>query len=149
MRLWTIHPKYLDRQGLVALWREGLLAQEVLRGNTKGYKNHPQLERFKNHPDQLQAIAYFLYEVLIEAQRRNYHFDESKISLVNFPKKIKTTTGQLIFEFNHLLKKIERRSRQQYDCIVGLKIIDPHPLFQIITGDIEEWEKGNNTGIIP
>ena len=101
MRLWTIHPKYLDRQGLVALWREGLLAQEVLRGNTKGYKNHPQLERFKNHPDQLQAIAYFLYEVLIESKRRNYHFDESKISLVNFPKKIKTTTGQLNFEFNH------------------------------------------------
>jgi len=31
MRLWTIHPKYLDRQGLLALWREALLAQKVLR----------------------------------------------------------------------------------------------------------------------
>jgi len=30
MRLWSIHPKYLDRQGLLAVWRESLLAQSVL-----------------------------------------------------------------------------------------------------------------------
>jgi hypothetical protein len=34
MRLWSLHPKHLDRQGLLAVWREGLLAQEVLRGET-------------------------------------------------------------------------------------------------------------------
>ena len=43
MRLWSIHPRYLDSMGLVALWREALLAQAVLRGETKGYKFHPQL----------------------------------------------------------------------------------------------------------
>ncbi len=47
MRLWSLHPKYLDRQGLLAVWREGLLAQKVLQGKTKGYKNHPQLKRFQ------------------------------------------------------------------------------------------------------
>ncbi|WP_368086417.1 pyrimidine dimer DNA glycosylase/endonuclease V [Nitrosomonas sp. Nm34] len=26
MRLWSIHPKYLDAKGLLALWREGLQA---------------------------------------------------------------------------------------------------------------------------
>jgi hypothetical protein len=43
MRLWSLHPQYLDPQGLVALWREALLAQAVLRGKTRGYKHHPQL----------------------------------------------------------------------------------------------------------
>ena len=27
MRLWSLHPKHLDPQGLVARWREGLLAR--------------------------------------------------------------------------------------------------------------------------
>ena len=79
MRLWTIHPKYLDRQGLVALWREGLLAQAVLRGRTKGYKSHPQLNRFKAHPMPHEAIAYYLHEVQEEAKRRGYRFDAAKI----------------------------------------------------------------------
>ena len=46
MRLWSLHPKYLDIKGLVACWREGLLARKVLLDQTKGYKNHPQLIRF-------------------------------------------------------------------------------------------------------
>jgi hypothetical protein len=27
MRIWTVHPRYLDPKGLVAAWREALLAQ--------------------------------------------------------------------------------------------------------------------------
>ncbi|MGP9584395.1 pyrimidine dimer DNA glycosylase/endonuclease V, partial [Micrococcaceae sp. AOP34-BR2-30] len=30
MRLWSLHPEVLDRQGLIAGWREALLAQAVL-----------------------------------------------------------------------------------------------------------------------
>ncbi|HKX52383.1 MAG TPA: pyrimidine dimer DNA glycosylase/endonuclease V [Nitrosospira sp.] len=37
MRLWTLHPRYLDTKGLVAAWREALLAQKVLSGLTSGY----------------------------------------------------------------------------------------------------------------
>jgi hypothetical protein len=48
MRIWSLHPKYLDAKGLVALWRESLLAKQALESKTKGYKNHPQLNRFKN-----------------------------------------------------------------------------------------------------
>lgn len=65
MRLWSIHPKYLDAKGLVALWREALLAQNVLLGNTKGYKNHPQLIRFKNHTDSISAIGFYLHEIYL------------------------------------------------------------------------------------
>ena len=75
MRLWTLHPKYLDRQGLLGLWREGLLAQAVLQGKTKGYRHHPQLARFQMHPDPVQAIAHYLREVHEEATRRGYNFD--------------------------------------------------------------------------
>jgi hypothetical protein len=32
MRLWSLHPEYLDANGLVALWREALLAQAFLQG---------------------------------------------------------------------------------------------------------------------
>ena len=67
MRLWSLHPGYLDSQGLVALWREALLAQKVLAGKTRGYKNHPQLERFKAHPHPPQAIAAYLVSVWEEA----------------------------------------------------------------------------------
>src|SRR5579862_5032823 len=79
MRLWTLHPKYLDAKGLVALWREALLAQKVLRGKTKGYRHHPQLARFKAHENPVVALAAYLREVHKEAKRRGYAFDGSKI----------------------------------------------------------------------
>jgi hypothetical protein len=40
MRKWSIHPQYLDTKGLEALWREALLAKNVLEVKTKGYRNH-------------------------------------------------------------------------------------------------------------
>ena len=63
MRLWSLHPKYLDTKGLLALWREGLLAQKVLAGKTKGYKNHPQLDRFKAHGSPRKAIGRYLLDI--------------------------------------------------------------------------------------
>lgn len=142
MRLWTLHPKYLDRMGLVAVWRESLLAQAVLWGNTKGYKNHPQLERFKKHPDPYQAIAYYLREIHREATARGYNFNVSKIHPFDKPKQIQTTAGQLEFERKHLLRKLEQRSTDDYERFVPLDKTNPHPLFQIIPGEIEDWEKG-------
>jgi len=143
MRLWTLHPKYLDCQGIVAVWREGLLAQEVLRGNTKGYKNHPQLNRFKLHPNPLRAIAYFLSEVNEAAKMRGYNFDATKIDLDKILQLIQTTSGQLDFEFMHLLGKIEKRSKKDYERRAGFKDLDPHPFFQVVPGEIEDWEKGD------
>ena len=70
MRLWSLHPKYLDTKGLVALWREGLLARKVLQGQTRGYKYHPQLERFKNHNKPVNAIDTYLLHVYNESVNR-------------------------------------------------------------------------------
>jgi len=144
MRLWTLHPKYLDRQGLLGLWREGLLAQAVLGGHTKGYKNHPQLDRFKNHSAPQQAIAYYLSVVHQEAAQRGYNFDQSKIGVFNHPLQIPTTLGQLAFEHTHLLKKLQVRSKPDYEHLITKTTLDPHPLFYLIPGGIEDWEKAKS-----
>ncbi|MEM2757492.1 MAG: pyrimidine dimer DNA glycosylase/endonuclease V, partial [Sulfolobales archaeon] len=83
MRLWSLHPRYLDRAGLVALWGEGILAQKVLEGRTRGYVNHPQLIRFKNTPEPLLAIGTYLYNVYLEGLRRGYKFNPYKIKIYN------------------------------------------------------------------
>jgi len=141
MRLWTIHPNYLDAKGLVALWREGLLARKVLMGLTKGYKFHPQLERFKKSESPLTTIDAYLTQVLFEAERRHYSFDSSKIRIVRAEKILKVREGQLRFEFNHLLKKLKERDPQLYRRLAGQKRIIANPVFRKVRGGIEEWEK--------
>lgn len=141
MRLWSIHPKYLDSKGLVALWRESLLAQNVLLGNTKGYKNHPQLIRFKKTGEQSSAIASYLRSVAEEADNRGYNFNRSKIVDMVFKDKIPVTNGQVQYEFEHLLKKLKTRDRDLYQKYKDAVELDLHPLFSRIPGEIESWEK--------
>ncbi len=144
MRLWSLSPEYLDRQGLVALWRETLLARKVLEGKTKGYKNHPQLDRFKESRDPLASINYYLSGVHEEAQKRGYHFDAKKISLLkNNVKDIKVNNGQVNYEFNHLLRKLETRDFGQYSKIKdeNRRTIRTNKLFKSVDGDIERWER--------
>ncbi|MGC8502822.1 MAG: pyrimidine dimer DNA glycosylase/endonuclease V [Desulfurella sp.] len=144
MRLWSLHPVYLDTKGLLALWREGLLAKKVLLSLTKGYKNHPQLNRFKAYSDPLNAIDSFLYFVYLEARNRNYNFNVSKISTLNLlVEKIPLKRGQLEFEYNHLLNKLKLRDKNRYEFLLKLNSdkISTNPLFYVIEGDIEEWEK--------
>ena len=140
MRLWSIHPSYLDSRGLVALWREGLLAQNVLLGLTKGYTNHPQLARFNNAADPVGAIATYLEHVANEADRRGYLFDRSKIVSKQAKNKIPVTSGQVEYEFQHLLTKLKNRDPSLYKRLKTTHDIKVHPLFRKILGDIEEWE---------
>ena len=141
MRLWTVHPKYLDPQGLTGLWREGLLAQAVLAGKTIGYRSHPQLSRFKSNPDPLGAIAHFLSAVYEEAKSRGYRFDHHKINNNRAKNRIQTTRGQLVYEWQHLLRKLEERSPEVYKRINHSLDVDPNPVFEIIPGEVEPWEK--------
>lgn len=142
MRLWTIHPKYLDRQGLVALWREALLAQAVLHGLTKGYRQHPQLERFKQHPGPKGAIAAYLRCVADEACRRGYAFDAAKIRCKPHTATIAATRGQLMFEWQHLLGKLQERSPCVFERLSSIVEPESHPFFHVVRGDVESWEKG-------
>lgn len=140
MRIWSLHPKYLDAKGLVALWRETLLAKHVLEGSTRGYKHHPQLHRFQAVEKPLDALNQYLSVVWEEAQRRNYHFDKDKINWNFKPSSLPLTQGQLDYEMAHLLKKLQARNPGKYEELIKMKTYEAHPLFHIIKGDIEPWE---------
>jgi hypothetical protein len=141
VRLWTLHPKYLDARGLVALWREGLLAQAVLRGRTKGYVHHPQLARFRDRPSPVGAIAEYLRVIHGEAVSRGYHFAGERVSRARDSGVIHVTHGQLMHEWSHLMAKLERRDPERREQLCRLKRPRPHPLFRIVRGGVESWEK--------
>lgn len=137
MRLWSIHPKYLDRKGLLAVWREGLLAKKVLEGKTKGYTRHPQLERFRGKPG---LIERYLLEVWKEAERRGYKFDSGKIGR---PGKSlgSVTEGQLGWEFAWLKKKLRERDPGKLKELAEVMRVEANPVFRVGKGAVESWEK--------
>lgn len=141
MRLWSLHPKYLDPQGLVALWRETLLAQAVLRGETRGYRNHPQLDRFKNASAPLAAISLYLKAIHAESEERGYAFDKSKIRPTRTSVTLTVTSGQTAHEWAHLMAKLEARSPALYQKWRKINEPEAHPLFKVHTGEVESWER--------
>jgi hypothetical protein len=140
MRLWTIHPSRLDPQGLVALWREALLARAVLRGRTEGYRHHPQLDRFRAHPTPRRAISVYLAGVYDEASARGYSFDRAKVGPVTVCPRITVTDGQLDHEWERLLGKLRRRSPDVYRRLVRMSPA-PHPIFRVVRGPVASWER--------
>lgn len=154
MRLWSLHPRYLDRAGLTAAWREALLAQAVLAGRTRGYTRHPQLERFRGSSDPVAAIGAFLEGIRAEATSRGYRFDPTRIDRPPDPDpsgmpsaswagSVPVTDGQLALEWGHLMAKLAVRSPQTAATWRELapELVEVHPLFRIIPGPVADWER--------
>jgi hypothetical protein len=168
MRLWTLHPRYLDRPGLTGGWREALLAQAVLAGRTRGYRSHPQLIRFRRHADTPAAVGAYLAALADEAEGRGYRFDRSRIDRppaddadaasgmdgmvgpagpVGTPEAtppvtpIPVTEGQVAYEWQHLLAKLAERSPERYAAFREVTAPEVHPLFRVVPGPIEDWER--------
>jgi len=141
MRLWTLHPKYLDRRGLVALWREALLAKKVLRGETTGYRSHPQLIRFREQSSPRAAIAAYLNFVYEEAVTRGYRFNSRKIGRRYAAENMLETKGQLLYEWQHLKNKLITRDSGQFMRLSKITLPEPHPLFKIVPGGVRQWER--------
>ena len=141
MRLWTIHPMYLDPQGLVALWREALLARAVLRGETVGYRHHPQLERFRAHCAPRSAINAYLVAVLDESKSRGYRFDTRKVGPVRVRVELPATAGQIAHEWRHLLGKLQARSPELFARVRNITKPQPHPSFVVTAGPVAAWER--------
>ena len=142
MRLWSLHPRELDRQGLLAVWREGLLARKVLAGETRGYRHHPQLRRFREHASPRSAIAAYLHAVADEADRRGYRFDRGRIGTsARAAAPIAVTTGQLRFEARHLAAKLAERAPETLARRTVAPVPPPHPLFRVRPGPIAAWER--------
>ena len=141
MRLWSLHPSLLDRAGLVALWREALLAQKVLAGKTKGYRHHPQLDRFRQFRNPARAIAIYLWSVADEAKQRGYHFDISKIAMPRGRVAIPVTEGQLTYELVHLKQKLRQRDPKRLQSISRHKPVKVNSTFKAVEGPVEPWER--------
>lgn len=148
MRLWSISCHYLDQQGLCGLWRESLLCQAVLLGQTKGYKNHPQLDRWKKLNKPIEAIGHYLMTIHEEGLKRGYKFNFGKIVHRGGLRHdiLTVTTEQIKYEWKHLENKLNNRhSQTQFDlnCIYTNygKNIESNPIFNLIEGKIEDWER--------
>jgi hypothetical protein len=142
LRLWSLHPKYLDARGLVALWREALLAQAVLRGRTKGYTRHPQLDRFRRARAPATSLAGYLEVVRAEAAERGYAFDGRRIARVGSMERLTVTRGQLEWERRHLLAKLRRRDPRRAVVLAPIRRPSAHPLFRVVPGGVKSWERG-------
>lgn len=141
MRIWSLHPRHLDRIGLVACWRETLLAQAVLAGRTKGYTQHPQLVRFKATPDPVAAVGAYLVHLADEATSRGYRFDRTRILTPDADvAPLSVTQGQLTHEWTHLGAKLDVRSPDDAERWRATTAT-PHPLFHVVDGGIEAWER--------
>ncbi len=141
MRLWSLHPACLDGRGLCACWREALLARKVLLGLTRGYRSHPQLERFRQSPDPQAAVENYLYQLFLEAGRRGFSFSAALVTPPAEPLlgAIELTSGQLEFETGHLRRKVELRSPAELHRLDRPR---PHPLFRLVSGPPSSWERG-------
>jgi hypothetical protein len=139
-----VDPKHLDTKGLVALWREGLLALAVLKGKTRGYKNHPQLARFREEQCPVATLQTYLMAVRAEALARDYDFRKDRLGRIHPKaknvKRILLTRGQLDFEAQHLLRKLKERSPERAKAF-RLECVEPHPLFCLVDGDVASWER--------
>ncbi|WOO78506.1 uncharacterized protein LOC62_02G002053 [Vanrija pseudolonga] len=141
MRLWSLDPALLDRAALIACWREGLLAQKVLAGLTKGYTKHPQLERFRKTPDPPAAIGHFLESLYLEAVARGYNFDVARITVRGRPvPHIPLHQGQLEYEHDWLVTKVRKRQPDWLDVLEGAPPRAARS-FAVVPGGVESWER--------
>ncbi|QDO89272.1 pyrimidine dimer DNA glycosylase [Ornithinimicrobium ciconiae] len=151
MRLWSLHPRYLDRPGLTAAWREALLAQAVLAGRTRGYTQHPQLARFRDREDPLASVGAFLTGVREEATARGYRFDLARVdrplvdalAWADWAGRVAVPAGQVAYEWDHLMGKLRSRSPETAEAWAGLSAADVevHPLFAVVPGPVAWWER--------
>ncbi len=141
MRLWSLHPCYLDPAGLVAVWREGLLARAVLRGATRGYRHHPQLERFLASGRPVACIDSYLAAVCEEAARRGYRFDRRKVGRGRARKRLPVSAGQVAYEWAHLLAKVRRRRWDHARALAFVSAPRAHPLFRVVPGPVAAWKR--------
>jgi hypothetical protein len=141
LRIWSLHPACLDRAGLTAVWREGLLAKKVLEGKTRGYKHHPQLSRFKTSSDPVGMINLYLFHIAEEATKRGYKYNKAKIGQTGVGL-ISVTSGQMDYERAWLRSKIVVRNPKE---LYRIDRIQSHPIFKVVEGKIEDWEKVNLT----
>jgi hypothetical protein len=87
------------------------------------------------------TISAYLWAVHDEATNRGYSFDSSKITRKRQPRTLTVTQGQLDFELGHLKGKLRQRDPGRYRDLRRLREITAHPMFTVVDGEIEPWER--------
>ena len=141
VRLWSLHPKYLDQKGLLAAWREGLLALAVLQGKTTGYRHHPQLLRFQRSTAPVHLVKRYLWHLYQESLMRGYHFNPRKLTAAMPGGVIEVTAGQMAYEKGHLLAKLKARDPARFRTLRTTSVPEPNMVFTVVPGGIEDWER--------
>jgi hypothetical protein len=98
------------------------------------------LQRFKAHAFSLAAIDVYLAAVHDESLARGYSFDRSKIGALQKVDFIPTTSGQIMYEWQHLLEKLSNRNPALYEKRRNVEKPKCHPLFRVKAGGMETWE---------
>lgn len=117
------------------------MARKVLLGKTKGYRFHPQLQRFKESSEPLLHIDHYLSHVYQEALKRGYRFDAGKIVFSPLKKKLVVSRGQLEYEFQHLMNKLKIRDRDKFLELKKINKLSASPFFRVVKGKLADWEK--------
>jgi hypothetical protein len=124
----------------------GAARQAVLAGATRGYTRHPQLERFREHPDALELVGAYLSGVADEATARGYRFDRDRIRMpADATGQLDVTEGQLAHEWQHLLAKLEARCPAIAERVQHAEPA-PHPLFRVVPGPVAAWDWAGDSG---
>lgn len=156
MRLWSFHPSYLDNIGLARLYNEGIGGIRAIRGEQKMHLNHPQLTRFKvccdNHT--YIILSAYLRVVHNELELRgmvndgkfkhdlllNYLFQNTK-DLFNITVNSSQINGEIVHFINKTKTQKGRYINDNLKQAIAAKNILPHPLFTVVPGPVESWEK--------
>jgi hypothetical protein len=55
--------------------------------------------------------------------------------------RVAVTSGQLEHEWRHMLGKLRARSPERYRRWRGLESPEAHPMFEVVAGPVEPWER--------
>ncbi|MGV0439032.1 pyrimidine dimer DNA glycosylase/endonuclease V [Corynebacterium mastitidis] len=112
LRISSLHPNLVDSKSLVVYWREALLVQNVLRGLTRAYRNHPQLDGVRSYPDPVGAVCFHLHGLVDDTDQRGCRLNLDLVRLtVNSPRDVRLSmrSGGVAYERDLLLDKVTRR----------------------------------------
>lgn len=140
MSLWVVHPKYLDKQGLVSVWREGLRAQKILSGETACSSNQMLVRQFAADPQPMKAIGAYLSFIAAEGARRGYKFGHEKIKCPNFDETaVPLEPKDLVFEMKDLRRRLKARDKDKWRETVKVEKIEPHPGLRGSVMPMSKW----------
>jgi hypothetical protein len=141
MRIWSIHPKYLDSKELLNLWNETIQAKNEFLTKFSGHFSNKQLERFLDLKNPLEAINSYMSSIYREAVKRDFSVDDSFMDW-DFDDSIQipVTAGQISHEISKLKSRLRERDEKKLQKLNGRTFLELHPIFYSVPGTIEEWE---------